>query len=529
MAGPKETPEQIAYARKIMACRDFVPLWVRFAIFTALILVFQFTGGVYMAAVVHMSGSMAWVNSDVMMAGYTGLVGMTMLFPVQFRVMFRFESRQVILVSLAVGIAAAIICMYCHNVVIVCIVNYIAGVFKMAGTFFCITNIQLRISSTRNMAYFYPFLYTIILTCIQLTAISTGYCVWFFGDWQSMHLMVVLLLSVAMIVVKLTMKNHYRLAPFMPFYGVDFLGCLLWSGFLICVLFIVLYGGQYEWWSHRYIWYATWLGLMFLVLAIHRASMVRHPFINLKTFVQKNFLNISILFVSYCMMNAVANDIQIFLTDRVMGADFLNTTNINWWTIAGILCGTLLSFVMLAKLKWRPKWVCLMGFSAFTTYVVMLYFLVDPTTELYMLRLPLWFRGFGNALLYVVLAYALARNVPFPFYFQALCAVGFIRTGVGTPVCSGILEHFLDAEQRRSMMELASNLHLDTFTGAVDTLGGALFQQSFLVAMKETYGLVALVGVITIIIVVSSDYRGSFKAMYPKMADIWRQERDAAK
>ena len=513
-----------------MACRDFVPLWLRFTIFTLLIVVFQFTGGVYMAAVVHMSGSMAWVNSDVMMAGYTGLVGMTMLFPVQFRVMFRFENRTVLMTSLTVAIAAAIICMYCQNIVIVCIVNYIAGVFKMAGTFYCITNIQLRISATRDMAYFYPFLYTIILTCIQLTAICTGYCVWHFGDWQSMHMMVVvvLMLAVAMLVVHVTMRRHYRLGPFIPFYALDYLGCLLWSGFLICILFIVLYGEQYEWWSHRYIWYATWLGLAFLTLAIYRAAVIRHPFINLKTFVQKNFLNISILFVSYCMMNAVANDIQIFLTDRVMGADFLHTTNVNWWTIAGILCGTGSSFVMLAKLHWRPKWVATIGFASFTGYVVILYFLVDPTTELWMLRLPLWLRGYGNALLYVVLAYALARNVPFPFYFQALCAVGFIRTGVGTPVCSGFLEHFLNAEQRRSMMQLASEINLNVIPqGQWSMLNGQLFQQSFLVAMKETYGLVALVGVATIILVLASDYRGAYKAVYPKLPQLWRMVKKA--
>ena len=519
---PHETPEQIAYARKIMACKDFVPLWLRFVIFTALIFVFQFTGGVYMAAVVHMAGSMSWVNSDVMMAGYTGLVGMTMLFPVQFRVMFRFENRTVLMVSLAVGIAAAIICMYCQNIVVVCIVNYIAGVFKMAGTFFCITNIQLRISATRDMAYFYPFLYTIILTCIQLTGICTGYCVWFFGDWQSMHLMVVALLAVAMLVVHVTMRRHYRMGPFLPFYALDYLGCLLWSGFLICVLFIFLYGDQYEWWTSKYIWQATWLALTFLALAIWRAATIRHPFIDLRTFVQKNFVNISILFVSYCMMNAVANDVQIFLTDRVMGADFLHTTNVNWWTIAGILCGTASSWVMLAKRHWRPKWVATLGFASFTAYVVMLYFLVDPTTELSMLRLPLWLRGFGNALLYVVLAYALARNVPFPFYFQALCAIGFIRTGVGTPVCSGILEHFLHQEQSRSFMELASNLNLDAIGHSLSALTRTLAQQSFLVAMKETYGLVALIGVATIALVLASDYRGAYKAVYPKLPELWR-------
>ena len=222
------------------------------------------------------------------------------------------------------------------------------------------------------------------------------------------------------------------------------------------------------------------------------------------------------------MMNAVANDVQIFLTDRVMGADFLHTTNVNWWTIAGILCGTASSWVMLAKRNWRPKWVATLGFASFTAYVVMLYFLVDPTTELWMLRLPLWLRGFGNALLYVVLAYALARNVPFPFYFQALCAVGFIRTGVGTPVCSGILEHFLHQEQSRSFMELASSLNLDAIGHSLSALTGTLAQQSFLVAMKETYGLVALIGVATIALVLASDYRGAYKAVYPKLPELWR-------
>ena len=33
---------------------------------------------------------------------------------------------------------------------------------------------------------------------------------WYFGNWQSMHLMVVTLLAVAMLVVHVTMRRHYR-------------------------------------------------------------------------------------------------------------------------------------------------------------------------------------------------------------------------------------------------------------------------------------------------------------------------------
>lgn len=46
-------------------------------------------------------------------------------------------------------------------------------------------NIQLSISPTRDLAYFYPFLYTIILSCIQLSDIATGYSIWAW-NWQSM-------------------------------------------------------------------------------------------------------------------------------------------------------------------------------------------------------------------------------------------------------------------------------------------------------------------------------------------------------
>ena len=71
-------------------------------------------------------------------------------------------------------------------------------------------------------------------------------------------------------------------------------------------------------------------------------------------------------------------------------------------------------------------------------------------------------------------------------------------------------------------MELASNLNLDAIGHNLAALTGVLHQQSFLVAMKETYGLVALVGVATIALVLASDYRGTYKAVYPKLPEIWR-------
>lgn len=518
----KETPEQIAYARRIMACKDFVPRWMRFVIFVLLIVVYQFTGGVYMSAVTQMAGSQAWLNSDIMMAGYASLIGMTMLFPIQFRVMFRFENRTVLVVSTVVLLLGTLICMYSECVPLVVLVCYICGVFKMAGTFFCITNIQLCISPTRDLAYFYPFLYTIILSCIQLSGVATGYSIWAW-DWQSMHIIMVGVLAAALLIIHITMRRHYRLGPYIPFYAIDYLGAILWSLFLLCVLFIGLYGEQYDWWRGAEVWIATWFGLAALGMAIWRAATIRHPFIHLATFVQPKMFIIGVLFVSYSILCGTTGQIQNIFTEGILGFDMFHSISLNWGVVIGIPLGTVFSFFALAKKKWRPRNLAIIGFASFTLYQIQLYFLIDPETEYAMLWMPMIFRGIGTAILYVVLAYTLGKNVPFVYYFQALCAIGFIRTGVGTPVCQSVLSYLLSIFRKESLMQLGAEFDLvNPASTPLIAIYGELQRQSLMVGLKEVFGLAAAVGTVTVIMLCFSDLRGKFKGFIPKLPSLWR-------
>lgn len=518
----KETLEQIAYARRIMACKDFVPWGMRLVLFVLLIIVYQFTGGVYMSAVAQMAGTSAWMNEDIMMAGYASLIGMTMLFPVQFRVMFRFENRTVLIFSTVVLMICTLICGYCDNLPIVVITSYICGVFKMAATFFCISNIQLCISPTRDLAYFYPFLYTIVLSCIQLSGIATGYSIWAW-NWQSMHLLMVGVLTVALLVIHLTMRRHYRLGPYQSFKGIDYLGAVLWSLFLLCVLFVGLYGAHYDWWQGEEIRMATILALVSLGLAIYHAATTEHPFIHLATFVQPKFFIILLLFVCYSVLSGTAGQIQNMFTEGVLEFDMFHAISLNWGVVAGILCGTPFTFYTLAVKKWRPRNVAIVGFIFFTMYQLMLYFLIDPETEFHQLWLPMWFRGVGTAILYVVLAYTLGKNVPFVYYFQALCAVGFVRTGVGTPVCQSVLSYLLSIFRKESLMQLSSDMTLDNpIVQNFSTLYGQLQKQSMMVGLKEVFGVATMVGIVTVIVLCFSDLRGKFKGFIPKLPGLWR-------
>ena len=81
----------------IPAIRSFVPEKVKPWIIVILVIIFQLSGGVYLAAVSEMVGGMALMQEDIMMAGYASMVGMALTFIVMFRLKFRFASKPTLL------------------------------------------------------------------------------------------------------------------------------------------------------------------------------------------------------------------------------------------------------------------------------------------------------------------------------------------------------------------------------------------------------------------------------------------------
>lgn len=258
-------------------------------------------------------------------------------------------------------------------------------------------------------------------------------------------------------------------------------------------------------------------------LAVYHAATAERPFIHLATFAQPKFFIISLLFVSYSVLSGTAGQIQNMFTEGILGFDMFHSISLNWSVVAGILCGTPFTFYALAMKKWHPRNVVIVGFSFFTMYQVALYFLIGPETGYHQLWLPMWLRGVGTAVLYVVLAYTLGKNVPFVYYFQALCAIGFIRTGVGTPVCQSVLSHLLNIFRKESLMQLSAEMTLaNPVTKNFSALYAELQRQSMMVGLKEVFGIAAAVGIVTIICLCFSDLRGKFKGVIPKLPSLWR-------
>ena len=115
----------------IPAIRDFVPSKLRPWIIIAFVIVFQFSGGLYLAAVNEMVGSTALMQEDIMMAGYASMVGMGLTFAIMFRLKFRFTSKASLMTCSIALIISNLICMHTHSIPVLVITCFFAGIFRM--------------------------------------------------------------------------------------------------------------------------------------------------------------------------------------------------------------------------------------------------------------------------------------------------------------------------------------------------------------------------------------------------------------
>ena len=114
---------------------DFIPRRLKPYLFIFFVLIIQFSGGVYLAAASDMVGTKAVMQEDILMAGYASLIGMAINFAMMFRIKFRFSTRNQLLVSGMVLIAANVICAYTASVPLLVGTCFVAG-WSVSGRVF---------------------------------------------------------------------------------------------------------------------------------------------------------------------------------------------------------------------------------------------------------------------------------------------------------------------------------------------------------------------------------------------------------
>ena len=87
---------------RIMAFKDFVPDKLRFIILLLTAILFQLSGSIYLTNLNEIVGDKALTTEDIKFIHTASFIGMTMVFPLLFRIKFRFVSRTFLFLFIAV-------------------------------------------------------------------------------------------------------------------------------------------------------------------------------------------------------------------------------------------------------------------------------------------------------------------------------------------------------------------------------------------------------------------------------------------
>ena len=471
--------------------REWVPKQIRPWLYVLMALMFQLSGCIYLGAVSQITGTTGLMRDDVMFIGLCSVVGVNMPFPFLFRYKFRFTNRQLLLTSALViaacNLLALVVCWRGFvipdlRLPILCILSFLAGFFKLCGTFECMSNIQLWMAPGRDFKIFFPLLYIIVVGDIFMQSWLAG-VVTFHYNWQMMNWLVTgLMLLVVLIVYTLT-KNFRFMKP-MPLISIDWLGCLLWSLCILELVWLFNYGEYYNWtdgveWRHGVVMF-----VVTLVFTIERARHIRHPYIDMAAFRYKTLLPLLGMFVITEWLDSTPKVLQNTLTGGVLHWGWMTTNVLQLVGWIGNAMGCLFTLFWMKHLKLKYTSLLTVGGLCMVAYQLMMYFYVSPTLNLERLYLPTLLRAFGFAIYFTALTIYLEELMPFQHFFMGLTIAGIIRNGPVSALMGGVYSYSM----RHQVAEnLSRGIGLDP-------------TQALLVSIKQLYGITCLLGVAFVLI-----------------------------
>ena len=476
---------------RFMTFKEWVPDKMRFGIYIFFLIAFQFSNGMYFTAMSQMQGSFSITMNDVKMMSHGLLMGLTMYFPMAFRMKARFPNR-INLIIAAFGLAVCnFIVPYIDIPFVLVVIGFIAGFFRLYGTFECFSNIIPKITPTYNYGVFLSFVFFVVLGVIHLfDAISIQ--IIYHYDWQHLHRLAIGLLLLV-IMMALTMMSDFRTMPKKPLYAMDWLGMILWSIFVLSIIFVAQYAYQLEWLHSPYIRIALGVSCISLAINLIRMQTLRHPFIELAAFNVKRVPQLLVAFLFLGILLASKNVLQNTFTNAVLHFDALNAGRLKLLEFVGALLGAAFSFYALIFLKWKHRTVTFIGFTAVVTYVMMMYFLISPDTNIEKLYLPLILCNFGHLCIFIALTVYIQATAPFKNYFQILCILGFVRTGIASPIGDCICQYGINGLMGKHLSMIGENINLG-LQSSMSNLS-MIGSEAMCATLMELYGYTFIFGV----------------------------------
>lgn len=483
--------------------RAFVPERLRMWIVLLFPIIFQCSDCVYMSLAAQMAGELNLIEEDVMMCGYTTILGVTMTFPLLFPLKTYGTTRRNLLCVTCGMVLCNLLTLLTDALPVLLVTCFLFGVMKLWGTFECMSSVMRIITPKMDFAPFLTVVFVIVFGSIQWAGFMSAQIA-YYRSWEYMNLLAIGCELFGALLVWVTMCD-VRLMPKGSLKGLDWIGMVLWSIFLIAVTFIPVYGARYDWLAGEEIRCAIGVALLDLGCAIGR--MMRHPrpYLEYKAMSYPNMWKLLTIFGLVLILLSSEKVLLNILTRGILRYDALPLSYLNLWTLGGILIGGIFGWLGITRLGWSFRQLALASVVMLTLYAAALYFQTAPNTPIEHLYLPHFLCGAADVVLFIALTTYMELVVPFQHRFQVLCIWGFVRTGVASPIGGALYKHLFEGTMNDHLTDLGSRLDLDG--GAATQLAGEVAQQAMLVSVRDLYGVTVTACILLLTLLLIARYR----------------------
>ena len=354
-------------------------------------------------------------------------------------------------------------------------------VFGLAFLVFCVVQVITDMVVTPKIMGKAMGLNPAILL-LSLSPWVTEHLIYIYQDWRIINWTMTGALLVALIVYVTT--HDFRFMKPLPFISLDYLGCILWSAWMLEFIFFFTYGEHYNWLDSKIMQMDVLLFIITGYFCIQRMLHIRHPYIAPAAWKYKRLIPLLILFAFVEFMGSTPKVLQTAFTGGVLHFGTFTTNVLNFVEWVGAIAGCLFCLFWCKVLHQKYTRLLTIGVATMVCYPVMMYFLIDPGLNIEALYLPIFLRSIGNAIFFCMLTIYLEELMPFEHFFMGLTMAGIIRNGPVSAMCSGLYSYGL----RHQMAENMSR-------GLPYDAGNLL-----MISIRELYGLTCLIGIGVLII-----------------------------
>ena len=428
---------------RILAFRDGFPRRLQPWVYVFFALCFQLSGGRYLGAMGYMMGEEQLMREDLMMCLHCNLAGMASLFPLLFRMKFRFTNLT-LLRAAAIGVLVTnLLIPYTTCLPLLWLLCFIEGYCKLQGTFECMSNIQLWMSPTRNMRVFFPILHLFIMFGVNGSAWIAVQLAFGCDDWRLMHWLVAGLMLVILLIMKLTLR-HARFMPKVPLWGIDWVGYVLWNALLLQLAYLFDYGDWMDWYNSPVCCTLTGTLCITVALLIINSRVKIHPFVSRKVFKFSNVNIVLVVVTLFEMLLAAENVLEEALMEGGLHFSEYTASSRHLASLVGAYLGCGFGFWWMKIRNFGFTKLGLVASIALTLYMLQMYFLVAPGVNIEQFWLPAACRGFATALVGIMLMTLLNASMDFPTFFIGLCVFNSIHMMFGGCLGGALYTHLLD-------------------------------------------------------------------------------------